>query len=195
MPPIQSLRYEASSRLHQMDYLTTQFVRNKVELSSMLARLITINTQLTAMNTRSEILEHRGALSSAFSKIRASQDERKRVAISDLASVLQTMNDIFASAGQLLATMSEFIGNIESNDVIQEYSQRIGPERFNEEYREWQRALDIVAQEVNLMSADLRVKTLQYKNCPENEYHKLHKAWSSTPERQEMDNLAALMLS
>lgn len=194
----QSLRYVASLQLHQLDHLVSLFHRQRTELCDALSRLITIQGQLGAIDTRQSIsLERNGSVSLGLRRTMESLATKQIDAKTQLENTLEEMNAISSNVNQLYATIASDIGNIDTNSELAEYSRTSDASTFNYEYRELQRAVDIIGEQAKLLSSEIRVKILQYNNCTVAEHRRLLTAWSSLPasKDQEMDDLAAMMLS
>ena len=67
--------------------------------------------------------------------------------------------------------------------------------QFNYEYREFQKAAKLVAQQAHAFRAEAQVKQLQFQHCPEKDYERLLVAWKIAPVAdQDMDDLASMMI-
>ncbi|CCG82248.1 protein of unknown function [Taphrina deformans PYCC 5710] len=198
MSSTQSLRYVASLQLHRLDHLVSLFHRQRTDLCDSLSKLITAEGQLEVMEARQKSsIERNGSMSIGLRRALESLMTRQGSLKTQVEDTLEEMNAISSNVNQLYATIASDLGNIDTNSELAEYSRASEASTFNYEYRELQRAVDIIGEQAKLLSSEIRVKILQYNNCPVVEHKRLLTAWSSLPagKDQEMDDLASMMLS
>ena len=187
----QSLRYAAAINLHQLDNISKQFNETKWELVALLQRLIAVTGQhdhMLKLRQRRSIPDTSRATSQAIAKLDMARNH--------IETSLQELARLATAASELQTLVMADVGNIHSNAALNAYSRQIPAEAFNYEYREYQKAAEIIAQQAQVFRSEAQVKRIQYTNCSASNYDKLLLTWKATPAKDdEMDNLADLMLS
>lgn len=194
-----SLRYAASLQLHQLDQYVLEFGKCRTEAVSILQRLITAQTQrdhvtrLRIAASRRTPMLYTSGNNRALLQVDSRVSENKQI----LESVLDQMSTTSSKANELSFAITQDFGQIHTNPVLSTYSHQISSELFNYEYSELQKAAELIRQQALLMSSEIQVKLLQYRNCDAAQYKRLLTTWSSnvTAIDQDMNDLADLMLS
>lgn len=205
-----SLRHLASIKLHQIDEIGTrsntlryECLYSRVyqlipvprfELTALLQRLITTTNQLEHMKR----LRQRRSSSDPPREDKAVIQAQKKVELAQeqLESTMEELEQCSHVASQIQAQVSADIGNVRANPELELYSRHVDATTFNYEYKEYQKAAEIIAHSAGLLRNEVQVKRLQYSNCNFSDYDRLLTTWKATSAKDEsMDDLADLMLS
>jgi hypothetical protein len=108
-----------------------------------------------------------------------------------VSATLDEFAEVATTASQLAAHLNLEIGNIASNPSLDAYS-RLDPAHFNDEYREFQRSVEIITKTASTLRSESQVKKVQFGACPATEYPRLLRTWMSDS-TGEMDELVDLM--
>ena len=191
----QSLRYAASLQLHQLDSYVGSYHQARVELVSMLDRLITATTQyntvLRLRQARRTTTASGGDRALVLAEARVSETRLQ------LESTLDKMRSTASGVSTLSAMISQSIGQIGSDPTLSAYSSMVDSATFNDEYRELQRAADVIRQQDSTLKSDIQIKVMQYSHCATSEHRRLLATWNATltAKDSDMDDLADMMLS
>lgn len=185
---MKSLRHVLTLQLHELDIIVAKYKQYRVELICLLERHRNHYEQLQSMlrvkrhQSNSDVYVARAQQKLGLSK------EQMNMILTGMSSLASDAHSLWTDALQFISLLNYDPG-IGCNPL------RNDDTAFKHEYKELQKAADVIHTHAKDLTGEVQIKKLQYTNCSNSDLHRLVVAWKAANPTHDrgMEELAVLM--